>query len=216
MGPMSMLASFKSTTGARLLSDVTMKYSEGLAKARALIELAGPAVEHIEIVGSLRRQRTFVGDIELLIKPKMGSDPSSLFGDEESKQYPLTDQLFDELVERGLLKKRLKSDDTEMWGSRAKLAIFEDAPVDLFICMPPAHFGVLQLIRTGPKDFSRQAVTQISKGGWLPDNLRCEDGQIIRDDGHVLNIPTERDFFDVLGMDFIEPAKRDQKMGRRF
>ena len=49
------------------------------------------------------------------------------------------------------------------WGKRLKRAVFYDngryAPVDLFTVLPPASWGAIFAIRTGPGDFNHMLVT---------------------------------------------------------
>jgi DNA polymerase/3'-5' exonuclease PolX len=107
-------------------------------------------------------------------------------------------------------------------GPRMKqLALPEGIHIDLFIVRPPAQWGVIYLIRTGPADFSKWMVTQKSKGGGLPDGCFLRDGCVWQHgDGKtwppstIVETPEESDYFTLCGMEWIEPSKR-QPMWRK-
>lgn len=88
---------------------------------------------------------------------------------------------------------------------------FDEIKVELYIVLPPAQWGVLELIRTGPKEFSQWIVTQRKKGGPLPSACRVQDGRILyridKKDYEVF-IPNEQAYFDLLGLDYIPPHSR--------
>ena len=44
-----------------------------------LVSILAPFCERIEIAGSLRRLKPEVGDIELVVIPKLGADPNSSY-----------------------------------------------------------------------------------------------------------------------------------------
>ena len=94
----------------------------------------------------------------------------------------------------------------------------ENIQVDLFLVTPPAQWGVQSVIRTGPSDFSHWMVTRKSKGGALPDEYIVADGAVgkrarplgfaydIR--AGVIPMPEEIDFFNLCGLEWIEPSQR--------
>jgi hypothetical protein len=75
--------------------------------------------------------------------------------------------------------------------------------------LPPAEFGLLMAIRTGPADWSHRLVTPRRQGGWLPDHLRVHDGHIehIRD-GEVVPTPEEPEVFRVVNQPYVLPERR--------
>lgn len=79
--------------------------------------------------------------------------------------------------------------------------------LDLFLVIPPAQWGVLSVIRTGPARFSQQCVTPRTKNGWLPSDCIVRDGQVFRGEKEI-RMPEEIDFLKFLGLDWIEPADR--------
>ena len=81
------------------------------------------------------------------------------------------------------------------------------------------------VIRTGPNkpenNFSQWMVTPKYKGGALPDGLKVDSGAVwkvqsdMRLELHPLLMPEERDFFELCGMDYIEPANRIAQWSRQ-
>lgn len=158
-----------------------------------------PLCARLEIVGSVRRLKPDVHDIELLARPKM--EPRfDLWGEKVGEHSLLNDRsVFEELGE--ILKA----------GPRyVQVALKDGINLDLFIQLPPADWGVLSVIRTGPADFSKWVVTNRSKGGALHNGWRCEDG-VIRAENVTFNFPEELDFLKWLNLGWLEPWEREPK-----
>lgn len=161
-----------------------------LADAEAIaakyIGLLAPVCSRLMVAGSIRRRKPEVGDIEICCIP----NPDTVF-------FPL-------------LGKVIKD------GPRFKQYELEEGiKLDLFIVLPPAEWGVLYTIRTGPPEFSRKIVTQRNKGGLLPNFMAVKDGALWRGGGKGYTIgdqkiptPEETDFFQAIGLDWIKPEKR--------
>lgn len=180
-----------------------------LATARLLAEevigLLSATAARIEIAGSIRREAMTVGDIELVLIPKFDQVPSGLFG--ETTDVDLHYQRVQELLEQGLLTHRLDVNGRQACGRRYQRLSYEGLGLDLFCVHPPAQFGLIMAIRTGPAEFSKALVTKKFVGGLLPYGMQVTDGQII-DRGHPIETPEESDVFRVLGLDYIEPHDR--------
>ena len=104
--------------------------------------------------------------------------------------------------------------------------------MEFYLCTPPAQYGVLLAIRTGPqnkqireRNFSQYIVTRRSQGGALPDGYRvkhaavwCEEQLDAKDEpkkGEApLSMPDELDFFKFLDLPWIEPRDRVAKWKR--
>jgi DNA polymerase/3'-5' exonuclease PolX len=177
-------------------------YDQVLPAALGLMAALAGACERVELAGSVRRGKAEVKDLELITLPRPGRD---MF---EAPCWEVT--MLDEALARLVREDVLAMADKA--GPRYKTFWLRlpDAPrikLDLFICLPPAQFGVLHLIRTGPVEFSHQFVTLRKYGGLLPSNLRVRDGAIW-EDGRMIETPTEAEVFEVLGLPFIEPGYR--------
>jgi DNA polymerase/3'-5' exonuclease PolX len=190
-----------------------MRLDQARHIAMRLVKAFGHYCDRVEIGGSIRRGGAEVKDIEIVCVPKMLPDESRLFAD-SGDLVSYLDRYLENIVAGDWLKKdQLRS---PAWGERYKRLRCEGAPVDLFIVRPPAQWGLIYLIRTGPADFSKRLVTQREKGGLLPDDCQVTEGRIVRSTPqmvgephrHVIDTPEEEDVFRVLGIDWIEPGER--------
>lgn len=154
-----------------------------LLKARAiaekLVEKLAPYCERIEIAGSIRREKAEVKDIELVAIP-------GDFADWFLGMLP------------GVRFIRYKP-----------IALPEGINLDLFLMRPPAQWGVIFLLRTGPAEFSHKAVTRKRLGGLLPSDCQMEGGQVWRN-GKLVRMPEEEDFLKLLGLPGLAPQERGE------
>jgi DNA polymerase/3'-5' exonuclease PolX len=158
-----------------------------LTRAREIAErvlaLLRPFCNRAEIAGSLRRGKLEVGDIEIVVMPKDAWFEFRVPG------------LFDCCV---FIKN----------GTRyKKIILAEGIVLDLFIVLPPAQWGVIFTLRTGPAEFSYWIVNRRSCGGRLPSDCRVRDGQVSRN-GAPLPMPEEEDFLRLLELDGLAPSER--------
>lgn len=184
------------------MSATTERMSRELALPLAwdLLQQLGDSCERLEIVGSLRRLTPDCGDIELLAIPKWADLPGTdLFGNPiiEPAASLLEHQVYAMLADGVLqLRKPVRN------GERYKALIFDGFPLDLFICHPPAQYGVLKVIRTGPAEYSKRLVTPVEKGGWMPYGMCCQDGSLWalgRGSPVRIETPEESDVFAAIG-----------------
>lgn len=174
-----------------------------------------------EIAGSLRRGKADVGDVEIVLQPRMDTD---LFGEPIS-----TSAALDGGVTRCFAEGLLAWDTAVIRnGPRHKRFVLPalGIPLDLFLPAPES-WGNILAIRTGDADFSRLLVTQRYKGGLLPNWMRHGDGRLFaRAPGYpdfreepepndytesVLACPTEEAFFGFLGLDVPPMRLRTQE-----
>ena len=155
---------------------------------RLMVELS-PYCQRVWVAGSLRREKSKVGDIELVIKPDICKD---MMGFDVSREIPLPS--------RGKVIKN---------GSRYKqIALPDGINLDLFIVLPPAQWGVIYLIRTGPAEFSKRFVTPVRQGGFLPSHAKVENGAVWADDA-IVPMSEEIQFFEFCRKRWIEPWERE-------
>jgi len=191
-----------------------MQHELALDVAKKLVEIFQPACERIEIKGSLARLKPDVKDIELLIIPDLSPlpPPRAEFGKPEPKIYKTRlDQLIGKMVEDRMI-------DLEKDGDRLKKIQVREPwiAVDMFIVLPPATWGVLSVIRTGPHDFSHWIVTRKKHGGALPNGFRVQSGAVWKGEKEVKDLSgetpigfhTEIDFLNFLGLGWVEPKDR--------
>ncbi len=184
--------------------------------AQVLIEGLAPYCHRLEVAGSVRRRRPCVGDLELVAIPRWG--PSSgaglLFGDANLLYVRLL-----ELFKGGKLAaikpntKKLKPWQIDPNGRYWRLYVREvGLKVDLFLAEPD-NWGWIYTIRTGSAGFSRGLLTRWkeSTGG----AVGSKDGRLVDARGNAVATPEERDVFDLVGLKWMEPARRTQEAGER-
>ncbi|MEE9409354.1 MAG: hypothetical protein V3V41_00315 [Candidatus Heimdallarchaeota archaeon] len=165
--------------------------------ADKLIKLFDPCCEKLEIAGSIRRMCDDVKDIEIVAQPR------------KDLQLPHIDMILAGLH----VKDRIEYDKN---GTRFKSFWLlskknkQIIKVDLFIVYPPATWGCIFLIRTGPERFSKWLVNhakpyyRFHKGQLFHSfESKAKDWQ----EKH-LDTPTEQSVFDFLSLQYIPPQKR--------
>jgi DNA polymerase (family 10) len=167
-----------------------LEYAEWLAGH--LVERIKPFLKRVEIAGSIRRKRDEVGDIELVVEPVMNND---LF---EKEATPVLDPLRLELQKIGRLVKN---------GNRyIRVHLTKpDVYADIFVVWPPATWGSIMAIRTGPHELGKYVVTKCKDRGFIH-----KDGHAIRaDSGDPISTDTEAQFFALAGLECPAPEHRD-------
>jgi DNA polymerase/3'-5' exonuclease PolX len=174
------------------------------------IEIDGKRM--IEIVGSLKRGSHMVGDVELLmiLDP---TRPRAQFGDRKVYPTRLDQRLATDLNIPYKLQEAIKKANGPAL-KRFALTDYsrpmDDFCIELFI-VKPETWGIQNVIRTGPKEFSKRYVTNKRAGGLLPNNLSYISGMTrIRDDStmNLLDLPTEEAAIKVLSRGWIPPEER--------
>jgi DNA polymerase/3'-5' exonuclease PolX len=191
-----------------------MARAEADAIAQQFVRAIADACDQVFIAGSLRRAQPTVGDIEIVAVPKVETRMAGLFRDEPVIEDRLAARLEYMLIGGDVRKRRSESGATA-WGPKHKRLVFEGAPVDLF-CADADRLGVILAIRTGPADYSHALVSPEgmrlpgnSRLGMLPNRYRVQDGRLIyRVSGQPIPTPTERGFFDLIGVPYLEPQNR--------
>lgn len=182
---------------------VKRTWNEGLVLSEAqlisqgAVALLQPYCEKIEVVGSVRRGKPEgIHDIEVLCIPRFGPTEDSF----EANQL-------DWRLRRGLPGftegEPSKDGRKAPFKERYYRLKFQGVKFDLFACLPPAQWGLLKLIRTGPADFSHEFVTRLWDYG-----LKSKDGHIEHSDGVIIKTPEEIDVFHLCQLDYIEPTQR--------
>lgn len=177
--------------------------AEAIEVAEAVRDSLEPVCQRIQIVGSLRRGKPAVGDIELLYVPKWAEQRDGLF---DVKKFDLSEALLHRLLSSGIIEKRPNVNGHFAWGSKNKLGLHAQSgiPVDFFSCEPQNWFVSL-VVRTGSK-FTNITLANgaIKKGGYL---LAYGSG-IQWSDGSVEAATSERHLFDLCGVPYLEPEQR--------
>ena len=175
-------------------------------------------VDRIEIAGSLRRGKAEVHDIELVAIPKYSTDgQQSLTGNRVSTAENLLHTELEWMLKEGIINtdRPRKDQKKNPFGPKyyrinfkyysKKFMLEKEYPIDLFVVLPPAQWGVIYLIRTGSADFSHWIVQQGYKYG-----IHFTDGHMEMQN-MVLDTPEENDVFNYLKIPYREPEYREVK-----
>lgn len=179
---------------------------DAMALAQQLRDLLADHCDRIEIAGSLRRDRLIVHDIELVAIPRLV--PAGLFGDAEPFDA-LEAQIEHLLMFGGIEARQVENhradgtiDTQTKLGPAFKALVFGGIPVDLFIVRPPATWGVIFGLRTGPGDWNVRLVMDCQR-----HFRRVAGGQVLHF-GKPVPTPEEADFFAAIGQPWVPPAER--------
>ena len=165
--------------------------ADALLVASEVMHRLQPWTSRRVIAGSIRRRQPEVKDIEIVCEPCTVDD--GLFGEDRHATAEIR-----ELV--------------QMWGPTPKRGhkyiqvvdvLGSGITLDLFLVTPPATWGAILAIRTGPAAFSEMLVTRIKGRGW-----RCMGGHVVDHLGAPIPTPTEEAFFEAANVQWIEPEGR--------
>lgn len=196
-----------------MVNNMDYQYTDAYRIAADLAARLEPACEKLDIAGSLRRRKPHVHDIEIICQPRL-EHITDLFGNHLDDYTPDLDAILHQLTEDGLLEP-LKGAQRYRQFTVRPLGI----KLDLFCVLPPAQYGYLYAIRTGPAHYSHWLVTKRQSGGALPSDLTARDGAIWDLAGNIVETPDEETFFALLGIDPVpdptdrQPAWRKQPAG---
>lgn len=161
------------------------RYEDVWPIAQEVVGQLRPHCERAEIVGSVRRGKEHVSDLELVLAPS-------------AYDIGLLKHGLPEVVDRWeIIKGKLIPGKTRytqrMHPSGIKL--------DLFLANE-TNFGYLQALRTGPANYSIRLVVRCKEMGF-----ECVDGNLMRD-GKIVPVPTEVEFYRLLDLRWVESRFR--------
>lgn len=164
-----------------------------------------PLCRACRIVGSLRREKPDVGDIELLYIPiwRKVRSPVDMFA-----QVPCSEaeDLIAAWLKLGTLKQRPNKLGNFTWGPQNKLAIHAASgiPVDLF-ATTEENWWVSLVIRTGGKETNLRLTTGAHACG---RKLHAYGSGFTDRDGGRLLCKSEEEVFGFAGLPYLPPEKR--------
>jgi len=176
---------------------------EAVPVALALLESLKPFCERIEIAGSLRRCKDQVGDIELLLIPKLESRQVDMF---TSEPMDLAHEKLGLMLAHGELQKRPSVTGAFTWGPKNKLAIHTASgiPVDFF-STTLANWWVSLVVRTGSKETNLKLTMGAQARG---ARLNAYGSGVTWSDGTVTEATSEQHVFEMCGVPYQEPNSR--------
>jgi DNA polymerase/3'-5' exonuclease PolX len=161
---------------------------------RSMVNALLPLCERVELAGSIRRRKPFVGDIEIVCIPRVVPvlDMFGAVAGEESRLEGVDWSLYGALKMNGKKQK--------------KIILREGVQLDLFITTAE-QWGYIFMLRTGPDTFSHKMVTPRKYGGYLPSYLRCDDGYVWSKN-RMIPLLEESDLFSLCGLGYVPPEMR--------
>ena len=155
------------------------------AIAKGLVKQLEPFCDRIAIVGSIRRRKQEVKDIDILLAPK----GAMLYG------------LMGKIAELG-------SEEGAKITSKKTIKIkdeVEDVKAELWFTTVE-RWPVMLLVRTGGVKSNKKIAMLCEQKGW---HLSVSEGSILDRDGEKLPIEEEEDVYKLLGIPYIEASWRE-------
>jgi DNA polymerase/3'-5' exonuclease PolX len=202
-----------------------MKYPTAKALADRIVEILQPHCEVINIAGSIRRQRTDIGDVEVVAIPTRKFKQTGLFPEDGTFIVPaefhqalekFTHQVIKGTAEGRYLQLYLKNSTGK---DHMKLDLFMPAPED---------YWRIFAIRTGSADYSAKVIAKgWANKGWcgvsgvglrmqkdctpvLDKDGKTTGWKLLNTDGERPPVWTsEQEFFEWIGVRYIEPQHRE-------
>ena len=162
-----------------------MKLEQAQSIAETIKEQLAPHCDRIEIAGSIRRKRPQVNDIEIVAIPK-----------------PYETGLFESGI--ATVVNRWQKVKGELPCKYTQRILPDGIKLDLFFATHK-NWGLIYAIRTGSAEFSHKVLAT----GWVKKGARSENGILISSNGHPVPVAEEEDLFEFIGIEFIEPEKRE-------
>jgi DNA polymerase/3'-5' exonuclease PolX len=135
-------------------------------------------------------------------------------GDE--REEDLLEERVSEALNRGTFEPRLVEnhraggsvDVQTKLGPSFKALVVAGIPLDLFVVRPPATWGVIFALRTGPGDWNTKLVTDCKAIGRRVSGGQVEAWRGATSSWEPVLTWDERDFFAAVGQPWVEPRER--------
>lgn len=179
-----------------------MKLEHAKAIAEELVKQLAPHCERIQIAGSIRREKPEVKDIEIVAIPK----PYEI-GLFESGIATVVNRWIK--VKGSLPCKYTQREIAPLFHTpNAELPreeLLDTIKLDLFFATPK-NWGLILAIRTGSAEYSHQVLAM----GWVRKGYESIEGNLFHKASRwERSIPEEKDLFDLIGIDWVEPKERN-------
>lgn len=177
-----------------------------LAVAEDIYARLKPHCQKLKVVGSLRRYRSFVKDIEFLFIPILQQKQGNLFG-ETGDLEDAADLALNEWERKGYIRKRLNVNNAPTWGPLNKLAVHGESgvPVDFFATTPENWWNSL-VCRTGSLASNLKITMAANKRGWSFEAYGSGFKKLGSEEHYTTT--SEEDVFKFVGLPYIEPQYR--------
>lgn len=160
-----------------------------------IIERLHPHCMRIEPAGSYKREKTQIGDIEMVCIPKTEYRSYGLFGKEEEIRV-------DGFINAINQWEKVKGDPVE--GKYTQRIHESGMKLDIFI-VTHVNWGIQLLMRIGPWEYSKRILgTELKKHGYY-----SKDGFVHKKfDGSIVPTYEERDVYKLIESPWVEPYTR--------
>lgn len=184
-----------------------MELDSARAIAGRFVELIAPKCEQVLIVGSIRRKRPEVGDIDIVAIPRTAYDVEESWFTSERREVNLLAERLNELVREGAIKPRVKKDGKTMVGERVAMLEYEGFPVDIYYATTET-WGGLVLVRTGSVEHNIVLTRRAIEKGWKlhADGTGVWDARV---GGKRVDDGSEPGIFAVLDLPYRKPEDRE-------
>jgi len=174
-----------------------MRLDEAKSIAQKYVNILHPWCNKIMIGGSIRRQKTWVKDIEIICVPKrFFPEIKDLFGEiHKEPERPIKE--FCDFVNT---LEAVKGNPAVKYTQRV---LPEGIKLDLFMAEMD-NFGLISMIRTGSANYSKEVMVQLLKRGFKSDEGRLINTQT----GEIVPVETEKDFYNITGIRYVKPQDR--------
>lgn len=161
-----------------------MIYQKALSIAERVKQELAPHCERIEIAGSIRRKKSEVKDIEIVVIPK---------------PYEIG------LFENGIASvvNQWQKVKGELPCKYTQRILPEGIKLDLFFAVKD-NWGLIYAIRTGSADYSHQVLG----GGWTKKGYHSIDG-FLNNGRNNIAVREEIDLFRIIGIPWVDPEHRN-------
>lgn len=167
-----------------------LPFAQALAIAQRLVLDVTPVVDRVKVAGSLRRRKPDVGDIELVVQPRQIHDLGGSVPDVEAVRAVARSWAADGMVAGKDRKLRVELPD--------------GIAAELYLVHPPAQWGSILAIRTGPAQLGPLVMSALRLRGY-----EHVGGHVERlDTREVVSTATEEEFFALAGMRCLPPSRR--------
>jgi DNA polymerase/3'-5' exonuclease PolX len=177
-----------------------------------LVSIIKDYCEKIEILGSIRREKEFVGDIEILAIPLIGTLKRTVVSG-LGKFLPVESVKPETNLLNGFLEIYFKTNKIEVIknGPKVKQFMFPFRykenfviQVDLFQTVKNS-WGLQKMIRTGSADYSKNFMIELNKR----KEYKAKDGFLWNvKTGILIKVESENKLFDIVGFPQKEPWNR--------
>lgn len=165
--------------------------------AQKYVNLLKPYCNKIIIGGSIRREKSWVNDIEIICIPKRFSvEIKDLFGGTTKEPKRPLDE-FCSIINS------LESVKGSPMGKYTQRILPEGIKLDLFMA-EKNNFGLIAMIRTGSANYSKEVMVELIKRGF-----KSYEGQLINTrTGEIVECQTEKAFYDITRIRYVKPKDR--------